>query len=75
MEKIFKNIHNLDDLNKAIEESTNVNNRLLELLDQLETARSGGSISSSEDYEKDKAKIEKELLKEQEKQALLANAL
>ena len=72
-EELLKNIHNIDDLNKAIEKSTNETNHLLEELDQLETARRGGSLSSVGEYEKEKSSIEKYLLREQEKLALLSS--
>ena len=70
-----ESIHNIEELNKAIEVSTNETNHLLEELNELETARKGGALSSPEEYEKEKANIEQYLLKEQEKVAKLSSVL
>ena len=74
-EELFKNIHNINDLNKAIENSTNETNHLLQELNDLETARNSGQIDNREEYEKEKANIESYLLKEQEKLAVLSTTL
>lgn len=74
MENLFNNIKSIDDLNKAIENSTNETNHLLEELGKLEAARRGGDVSPTE-YEREKASIEKYLLKEQEKTAALSEIL
>ena len=74
-EELFKSIHNINDLNKAIENSTNETNNLLQELNDLEIARNSGQIDSKEEYEKEKANIESHLLQEQEKLDLLSTAL
>ena len=74
-EELFKNIHNINDLNKAIENSTNETNHLLQELNDLETARNSGQIDNKEEYEKEKANIESYLLQEQEKLAVLSTTL
>ena len=74
-EELFKSIHNINDLNKAIETSTNETNYLLQKLNDLETARNSGQIDTKEEYEKEKADIESFLLREQEKLAVLSTTL
>ena len=74
-EELFESIHNINDLNKAIENSTNETNHLLQELNDLETAHNSGQIDNKEEYEKEKANIESYLLKEQEKLAVLSTTL